>query len=429
VTRGRNVASPQVIVPTSGGGGYASAPAISFASGSGSTDTLASGTAILGAEPLEARKVRQIIVDNGGSGYTTVPNITISGGGGAGAAATASLANNVYKVSSISVTQPGAGYTADPAVTITGGGGSGATGRPILGNGANWGKIYLITALARTSGGARAMLQMEAATAITGFHTIAALTVDGPNPVMGQMPNSQNFTVSGIDANSCGQTVRPPEPAVGGYDDPNADPPTQSVQDIIDSLPDDRLDHYYGEGDTPSVRNIYESLGETLGTTTGLRALIDGVQAKKTNPDNSTVDFGTANRWAYNYIDGDLNLNGNTNGYGVLVVTGRLIMSGNFTWYGVVLVVGDGIMDYSGGGNGNVVGTVLVAKIYPDPSSHGPADLLPTLGSPTVGWNGGGTNLIQYDHCWADNVMATVPVTLPISLRPLKVLSFRSLPY
>src|SRR5262245_5600848 len=83
------------------------------------------------------------------------------------------------------------------------------------------------------------------------------------------------------------------------------------------------------------LRNVYESLGETLGTTTGLKALIDSVNARRTNVGN-TVDWGAANRWAYNYIDGDLTINGNPSGYGVLVVTGRLAMGGNFSWHGTV---------------------------------------------------------------------------------------------
>jgi hypothetical protein len=86
-------------------------------------------------------------------------------------------------------------------------------------------------------------------------------------------------------------------------------------------------------------------------------------------------------------------------------------------------------MDFGGGGTGVIVGMVLVAKIYPNPGQHADSDILDTLGSPTVNWNGGGGNSILYDHCWATNIMSKIPITSPISLRPLKVLSFRSLPY
>jgi hypothetical protein len=428
VTRGRRVASPQTITPTSGGAGYTSAPAITFATGSGSADTLPVGSATLGPEPANSRKVLQIIVDNGGSGYTAIPAVTITGDG-AGAAAAATLANSVYKVNSITITNEGIGYTTDPTVTISGGGGTGATATATLGRGANYGKIYMITALGQTKSGARSMMQMEATTALSGFHSTGALTIDGPNPSMQSMPNSMNFTVNGNDANSCGAPIPDPvKPAIGGYDDPSADPSTNSVEQIIDSLPDDRFDHYIGEGDYPSVKNVYESLGETLGTTLGLKSVLDGINQHKTNVGN-TVSFGSAAVPAINYIEGDVTIDGGTDGYGVLAVTGRLQMNGNFTWHGPVLVIGDGILDFGGGGGGTIIGMVLVAKIYPDASHHTDADLLPTMGSPTINWNGGGGNSILYDHCWSTNMMSKVPINSPVSLRPLKVLSFRSLPY
>lgn len=59
-----------------------------------------------------------------GSGYTSVPAVTISGGGGSGAQAVAVLASGA--VIAIHVTVPGSGYTSAPTVSITGGGGTGA---------------------------------------------------------------------------------------------------------------------------------------------------------------------------------------------------------------------------------------------------------------------------------------------------------------
>ena len=428
VTRGRRIASPQTITPSSGGSGYTSAPSVAFATGAGSSDTLPTGSSTLGPEPANSRQIRTILVDNGGSGYTSTPSVSLIGGGGTGAAASAVLASSVYKVNSITITNEGIGYTSDPVVTISGGGGTGATATSTLGRGANYGKIYLITALGQTSTGARSMLQMEATTALSGFHSTGALTIDGPDPILQQMPNSFNFNVNGNDIDSCGQGTEPLRPAIGGYDDPNADPPTMSVEQIIEALPDENLDHYIGEGGTPSVKNVYESLGETLGTPLGLKSVLDAINYMKTNT-GSSVDYGTAVAPAINYINGDVTIAGGTNGYGILAVTGRLQMNGNFTWHGPVLVIGDGILDFGGGGGGTIIGTVLVAKIYPDPTHHSDADLLDTLGAPTINWNGGGGNSILYDHCWATNIMSKIPINSPVSLRPLKVLSFRSLPY
>jgi hypothetical protein len=63
-------------------------------------------------------------VTAGGTGYASVPTVTLTGGGGSGATATATLTSGV--VTSISVTATGSGYTSAPTVSFGGGGGSGA---------------------------------------------------------------------------------------------------------------------------------------------------------------------------------------------------------------------------------------------------------------------------------------------------------------
>jgi hyaluronate lyase len=69
-------------------------------------------------------------VVNGGSGYTSLPTVAISGGGGTGATATATIAAG--KVSAITVTSMGSGYTTTPTITVSGGGGSGVSAIPIV---------------------------------------------------------------------------------------------------------------------------------------------------------------------------------------------------------------------------------------------------------------------------------------------------------
>ena len=66
-------------------------------------------------------------LSNIGSGYTTVPSVTISAPdqpGGIQAVATATIANGT--ISSITLSEPGTGYTSSPTVTISGGGGGNA---------------------------------------------------------------------------------------------------------------------------------------------------------------------------------------------------------------------------------------------------------------------------------------------------------------
>lgn len=69
------------------------------------------------------------IINSGGSGYTTAPNVTISGGTGSGATATAVVANGA--VTQVNITNPGSAYstqlTGAVAPTISfGGPGAGA---------------------------------------------------------------------------------------------------------------------------------------------------------------------------------------------------------------------------------------------------------------------------------------------------------------
>lgn len=167
-----------------------------------------------------------------------------------------------------------------------------------------------------------------------------------------------------------------------------------------------------------------------MGTPIGLKALIDAIKvapgANVYANDPGSINEGTMGSPIIDYVEGDLTLTGGSTGWGILVVTGTLVMGGNFSWNGPIFVVGDGVADLGGGGSGVLTGSVVVAKIWDDYSMQ---NLLTALGTPTVSWNGGGTNRIRYDHCWADDLMDDIPFTPPPSTKPLKVLSFRILPY
>jgi len=62
-------------------------------------------------------EVRSISVTNGGSGYTSIPTVTISGGSGEGATAAAVISGGA--VTAITVTDGGDGFTTAPTVTIS----------------------------------------------------------------------------------------------------------------------------------------------------------------------------------------------------------------------------------------------------------------------------------------------------------------------
>ena len=73
----------------------------------------------------------------------------------------------------VNITNPGAGYSqgTPPTVTLSGGGGgSGATASASVGSAGNtMGGVYLLTALAVTPSGSRAMTQMEIGVTYNSF--------------------------------------------------------------------------------------------------------------------------------------------------------------------------------------------------------------------------------------------------------------------
>jgi len=75
------------------------------------------------------RSVKEIIITNSGSNYTSEPTVTITSDGSTLATATATIADG--RVVSINIGAAGVGHK-NVTVTITGGGGSGATARAIL---------------------------------------------------------------------------------------------------------------------------------------------------------------------------------------------------------------------------------------------------------------------------------------------------------
>jgi Tfp pilus assembly protein PilX len=420
---GKHVLSSLTV--TNGGSGYATTPTVYIAPGTGTAAIQPAATASISGGGANAGQITSIAVTNGGSGYTVAPLVTISGGGGTGGAGTAVL-GTIDTITGITVDYGGSGYLTPPGVTFTGGGGgTGVAAQAYLSNGVYYGRVLTLTSMAITKSGSKAMTQMEVATPPRQLAVTGALTLAGPSPSFAA-PNSSPFTINGNDNNSCASSIpNPAHPAVGVYDNPNS-PTTPTAQaSVIAALP--RPANYIGAKPAPDIENVYSSLGDSMTTPAGLDALATGVASVATNTygnNPSGINLGSASNPTITVVNGSVDLSGNVNGYGILLVTGTLTMSGNFSWHGVVLVIGQGISNNSGGGNGQIIGTMLVAKTR-DTSNN----LLTTLGSPTLSWNGGGGNGITYDHCWADNMLANVPYNPPPTTQPLKVLSTRTVTY
>lgn len=99
------------IVIGANGSGYSSMPTVTITGGTGAT-----GVAVMEGD--------SIAVTSGGSGYTTTPTISFTGGGGTLLAATATIDLPTETVVSGTVTVRGGGYTSFPTLVLSGGLGS-----------------------------------------------------------------------------------------------------------------------------------------------------------------------------------------------------------------------------------------------------------------------------------------------------------------
>lgn len=106
------------------------------AKGNGTTsDATAIANAITACRPGSNRQgdfVAEIVVVDGGSGYTTDPTVSVS----VGSSATFTVIRRDNRVIGVVVTAGGSGYTGASVVTFSGGGGSGASAYCLIGRGA-----------------------------------------------------------------------------------------------------------------------------------------------------------------------------------------------------------------------------------------------------------------------------------------------------
>lgn len=419
-TLGSNVTGASV---TSGGAGYTSQPNLVVAAPPSNTNagTPPTGKGVLGAQPSNAGQVIGLTITSGGSGYTSAPDVVFgTDGGGTGAVGSTALGNKQV-ISGIQITNAGSGYTTAPAVSISGGGGSGATATSTISSGTYYGQVFLITSFAETPSGSKAITQIEAASAVRSFSVTGALTMDGSSPTFGS-PSSSPFVVTGSDLNSCGETAKAPKPAIGVYDGAAV----TSVQGAL-QVPA----NYTGSLPYADVEDVYNSLGDSMSTPTGMEALataISGMTGANTygsfGSTTTSINMGTSSVPVVDVVNGDLTLSGKTQGYGILLVRGTLTTNGNFSWNGPIFVIGQGVWISNGGGNGQVTGTAWVAKTRDASNVQ-----LGALGSPSVSWSGGGGNGIVYDHCWADNMIQKINFIPPAPPTPLKILSTRTVTY
>ena len=108
------------IVLNNDGSGYRSTPNVAistapFGAGNVNATAVAITTTRAGLFSIE-----RIVLTNAGAGYTEAPLVTISGGGGVGAAATAAVEQSNFGIVDFTITNNGVGYAATPTISIVG---------------------------------------------------------------------------------------------------------------------------------------------------------------------------------------------------------------------------------------------------------------------------------------------------------------------
>ena len=97
---------------------FTSYPNVYFSNSSNISAT--SGTAKLSVTSAQMSPLYSVNVTNGGTAFTSAPNVIITGGAGVGAVVTSTIAGNA--ITSLNVQNGGTGYTTAPTVSFNGGG-------------------------------------------------------------------------------------------------------------------------------------------------------------------------------------------------------------------------------------------------------------------------------------------------------------------
>lgn len=104
-------------------------------------------------------------------------------------------------------------------------------------------------------------------------------------------------------------------------------------------------------------------LPEFLQTANNARGFLNYMQGVSRSMGRYYTSFsgyaGTTTTPEFTFVNGNCNLDG---GAGLLLVTGKLTMNGSPNFDGIVLVLGEGNVERDGAGNGNVLGTMYVAR-------------------------------------------------------------------
>ena len=108
------------IVLNNDGSGYQSTPNVAITTAPTGVGNVNATAVAITTTRAGLFSIERIVLTNAGAGYTQAPLVTISGGGGVGAAATAAVEQSNFGIVDFTITNNGVGYAATPTVTIVG---------------------------------------------------------------------------------------------------------------------------------------------------------------------------------------------------------------------------------------------------------------------------------------------------------------------
>ncbi len=126
---------------------------------------------------------------------------------------------------------------------------------------------------------------------------------------------------------------------------------------VIDNVKSKITKTIKGEGGAPSVHTVPDTT-DWLGLTEDFIFSADTILTTGTYSSGS--EFGTADHPIITYCNGDVDFT-DASGYGIMVINGNINLSGNFNYYGVLIVYGQSSIRCQAIGNNSIYGgTILV---------------------------------------------------------------------
>ncbi len=290
-----------------------------------------------------------------------------------------------------------------------------------------------ITALAVFPPNTQKLLQYVVAPVDFGLSFHAALVVPGstavsPTIVFHRAENG-TFKINGLDANGAvppvaGCSTGASLQAVGVSDYIMGTANKDAVRNAIQTAPPagGYGANYIGTGGIPSVDDVF--VNSSMQTPDNLNSMVQKISkyaGAHVNGPATETDLPSAMSVTNPMtvmVNGNLTINSDFTGYGLLVVTGDLTANADFGWKGVVLVIGSGNVLLQGGpgGSSEFDGALLVAHTMDN--STVPPTPLPSLGQVNFDATNAKGRGIYYNSCWVK--MALTPPTF-------QVLSFREI--